>query len=87
MKCYICGRTIKVGDYIDEIWSGYFDGDALNCQDPVFAHSNCLKRKDEILRDLEHLKTLLEKYKKGERPLADAWDFINDRIEYYMKGG
>ena len=38
-----------------------------------------------ILKDLEHLKSLLEEYNKGERPLSDAWDYINARIDAYSK--
>jgi len=40
---------------------------------------------ETIIGDLEHLKTLLEEYNRGERPLSDAWDYINARIDVYSE--
>jgi len=40
---------------------------------------------ETILSDLERLKTLLEEYNRGERPLSDAWDYINARIDVYSE--
>jgi predicted RNA-binding protein with EMAP domain len=40
---------------------------------------------ETFIDDLEEIKTLLEEYNLGKRPLADAWDYINARLEVYME--
>jgi hypothetical protein len=35
----------------------------------------------EFIKDLEHIKTLLERYNSGEGSLADIWDYVNARLD------
>ena len=39
-----------------------------------------------VIEDLEQIKTLLERYNKGEALLAEAWDYINLRLAVYREG-
>jgi hypothetical protein len=38
-----------------------------------------------FIEDLEEIKTLLEEYNLGRRPLADVWDYVNSRLEVYTE--
>jgi len=35
----------------------------------------------EFIKDLEYIKTLLERYNSGEGSLADIWDYVNARLD------